>query len=194
MSKNHFHGIDAYIARLVSCKAKQISRQAGFTDDDREDIEQDLVLDLLQRISEYDPAKAKQSTFAAHVVNNHAATLLARSKAAKRNHNRIAYSLNDLYEDKDGSVWEREELFDQDLYQMRLGRQSRPSEDLRDLQIDVQYQLKLLSPKARELCKRITHDHISSIAQDIGTPRTTLYSLLSTIRKSFIDAGLDEYI
>ena len=194
MSKNRFHGIDPYIVKLVAFKANQLCMRPEFTDADREDLEQELVLDVLQRISEYDSTKAKQSTFAAHIINNKAATILARCRALKRNHNRIEYSLNDIIEDKEGVLWERDELFDRDIFLINIGRQSRPSQELIDMRIDVQNYINSLPPQHQDICKMLMRKTITSTAQSMGTPRTTTYGIISKIRKELKRSGLDDYI
>ena len=52
---NSDDGIDPYAAGLIRFKARQLVGQAGFTASDRNDLEQDLILDLLRRLPKYDP-------------------------------------------------------------------------------------------------------------------------------------------
>ena len=57
-SKNSYAGIDTYAARLIRTKAHQLIGKAGFTENDRQDLQQDLMMDLLQRMRHFNPAKA----------------------------------------------------------------------------------------------------------------------------------------
>lgn len=194
MSQNRYHGIDEYTVRLITFKAKQLTAHPGFSDADREDLEQELLLDLLRRQPKYDPDRSQNNTFVARVVEHRAATLIEERKAGLRDYRLQAFSLNDLIEDEDGVRCERSETFDQDDYLVRTGRQSRSSDELRDLGIDVRSVVDQLSPKLRDLCKRLMRDSITDVSCETGIPRSTLYGVIGKIRVAFIDAGLEDYL
>jgi len=76
VSQNSYDGIDKYAADLIRHKARQLVGKAGFTEDDRPDLEQELMIDLLQRMRHFNPAKAKKTTFMARIVERHISTIL----------------------------------------------------------------------------------------------------------------------
>ena len=162
MSQNRYHGIDAYTVRLITFKAKQLTAQPGFSATDREDIEQELLLDLLRRQPKYDPDRAQNNTFVARVVEHRAATLIEERKAGLRDYRLQAFSLNDHIEDEDGGCCERSETFDQDDYLLRTGRQARSSDELRDLGIDVRTVVDGLPDAMRSVCRRLMTYTVSS--------------------------------
>lgn len=194
MSQNRYHGIDAYTVRLITFKAKQLTAHPGFSATDREDIEQELLLDLLRRQPKYDPARAQSNTFVAHVVEHRASTLIEERKAGMREYRLQAFSLNDHIEDEDGVRCERSETFDQDDYLLRTGRQSRSSIELRDMGIDVRSVIDQLPPKLRDLCRRLMRDSITDVSRETGIPRSTLYGVIDKVRAAFNDAGLEAYL
>ncbi len=57
----HDHGIDPYAIRLIKYKARTLVGKAGFTASDREDLEQELILDLLHRLPRYDRNRAQRN-------------------------------------------------------------------------------------------------------------------------------------
>lgn len=193
MSQNRYHGIDEYTVRLITFKAKQLTTHPGFSDADREDLEQELLLDLLRRQPKYDPARAQNNTFVARVVEHRTATLIEERKAGLRDHRLQAFSLNDHIEDEDGVRCERAETFDQDDYLLRTGRQARSSEELRDLGIDVRTVVDGLPNEMRSLCRRLMHDSVTDVSRDTGVPRSTLYGIIGKVRAAFKDAGLEDY-
>lgn len=194
MSQNRYHGIDEYTVRLITFKARQLTAHPGFSDADREDLEQELLLDLLRRQPKYDSARAQNNTFVARVVEHRAATLIEERKAGLRDYRLQAFSLNDHIEDEDGVRCERSETFDQDDYLLRTGRQSRPSDELRDLGIDVRSVVDQLPPKLRDLCQRLMRDSISDVSRETGIPRSTLYGIIDKVRAAFKAAGLEDYL
>ena len=49
--RNSYDGIDAYAADLIRHKARQLVGKAGLTENDRQDLEQELMIDLLSRMT-----------------------------------------------------------------------------------------------------------------------------------------------
>jgi RNA polymerase sigma-70 factor (ECF subfamily) len=179
---------------LITFKAKQLTAHPGFSEADREDLEQELLLDLLRRQPKYDPSRAQNSTFVARVVEHRAATLIEERKAGLRDYRLQAFSLNDHIEDEDGVRCERSETFDLDDYLLRTGRQSRSSDELRDLGIDVHSVVDQLPPKLRDMCQRLMRDSITDVSRETGIPRSTLYGIIDKVRAAFKNAGLEDYL
>ena len=193
-SDNQYDGIDPYAAGLIRFKARQLVGQAGFTASDREDLEQELIFDLLRRLPKYDPKRAQRNTFIARVVEHRVATLIEAQKAGIRDYRRCRYSLNDCFEDEDGRSVERVETFDQDDYLLRTGAQSRPSEELSTLTIDVAAVLEELPRELHNLCRRLQAETVTEISRDTGVPRGTIYESIKKLRRIFEDAGLKDYL
>jgi hypothetical protein len=94
---------------------------------------------------------------------------------------------------KDGPL-ELSATLPESLAGKRLGRQSRTGEELTGLWIDVDELLHVLPTDLSELAKRLMCDCVAQVAQDLGTPRTSLYTLVRLIRQSFEKAGLRAYL
>ena len=191
---NSDDGIDPYAAGLIRFKTRQLVGQAGFTASDREDIEQELILDLLRRLPKYNPKRAQLNTFIARVVEHRVATLIEAQKAGIRDYRRCRCSLNDRFEDEDGRSVERAETFDQEDYLLRTGAQSRPSDELSALAIDVTAVLEGLPPELRNLCRGLKAKPVTEISRDTGVPRGTIYESIKKLREIFEDVGLKDYL
>ena len=191
---NSGDGIDPYAAGLIRFKARQLVGQAGFTASDREDIEQELILDLLRRLPKYDPKRAQRNTFIARVVEHRVATLIEAQKAGIRDYRRCRCSLNECFEDEDGRSVERVDTFDQEDYLLRTGGQSRSSEELSALAIDVAAVLERLPRELRNLCWRLKTETVTEISRDTCVPRGTIYESIKKLREIFEDAGLKDYL
>ncbi len=196
-SINHCEGIDEYAVQIIKFKAKQLVGRVGLTDSDREDLEQEMILDLLQRLPKYDPARAQRNTFIARVVDHKIATIIEARKAGLRDYRLCRCSLDDRFEYgeyEDGFCIERMEIIDQEDYLMRTGKISRPPSELRDLSIDVRQAIEKLPPELRELCRRLDTDTVTEISRDTGIPRGTIYESIKKLRAIFEDAGLRDYL
>ena len=153
-----YEGIDEYAVRIIKYKARQLVGRVGFTESDREDLEQEMILDLLQRLPKYDPARAQRNTFIARVVDHKIATIIEARKAGLRDYRLCRCSLDDRFEYgeyEDGFCIERMQIIDQEDYLMRTGKISRPPSELRDLSIDVRQAIEKLPPELRELQRHV---------------------------------------
>lgn len=177
-----YEGIDEYAVQIIKYKARQLVGRVGFTESDREDLEQEMLMDLLQRLPKYNPDRAQRYTFIARVVEHKIATIIEARKAGLRDYRLCNCSLNDRLEDEEGGSVERMETIDQEDYLRRTGRQSRPASELRDLSLDVRNAIEKLQPDLRELCRRLDTDTVTEISRDTGIPRGTIYGFIKKLR------------
>ena len=193
-SINHCEGIDEYAVQIIKFKAKQLVGRVGLTDSDREDLEQEMILDLLQRLPKYNPDRAQRNTFIARVVEHKIATIIEARKAGLRDYRLCNCSLNERLEDEEGGSVERMETIDQEDYLRLTGGLSRSTAELRDLSIDVRQAIEKLPPELRELCRRLGVDTITELSRDTGVPRGTIYESLKKLRAILEVAGLKDYL
>jgi len=193
-SINHCEGIDEYAVQIIKFKAKQLVGRVGLTDSDREDLEQEMILDLLQRLPKYNPDRAQRNTFIARVVEHKIATIIEARKAGLRDYRLCNCSLNERLEDEEGGSVERMETIDQEDYLRLTAGLSRSTAELRDLSIDVRQAIEKLPPELRELCRRLGVDTITELSRDTGVPRGTIYESLKKLRAILEVAGLKDYL
>jgi len=192
--ENRYQGIDDYAVRIIRYKARQLVGRAGFTESDRQDLEQEMVFDLLRRLPKFKPERAQRNTFIARVVEHKVATIIEAQKAGMRDYRLCSCSLNDRFENEEGGSVERIDTINQDDYLQRTGKLSRPISDLRGLSIDVRSAVEKLPPELRELCKRLQVESVTDISRDTGIPRGTIYESIKKLRTLFEDAGLKDYL
>jgi len=191
---NRYEGIDEYAVRIIKHKARQLVGRAGFTESDREDLEQEMMLDLLRRLPKYNPDRAQRNTFIARIVEHKVATIIEARKAGMRDYRLCTCSLNDRLEDDEGGSIERLETIDQEEYLRRTGKLSRPAAELRDLSIDLGRVIASLPPELRTLCQRLQTESVTEISRDTGIPRGTIYESIKKLRAIFEDADLRDYL
>ena len=179
------HGINDYAARLIKFKARQIARKPGFSQSDREDVEQSLILDLLKRLPDFDPAKAALNTFIDRIVNRKVASLLRHHKAEKRSRQREECSLNDPVLDADGRVVDRHQTTPE-----ASGDWLRR----REMQQDIATVLERLPETLRLIAMKRVRGTIASIAREQGISRGTVTRHIEALRRACEDAGLRDYL
>ena len=183
-----------YTMTLVQCKARQLVGKAGYTWDDIEDIEQDLIRDLLEHLPKFDPAKATLNTFAVRVVEGKISKLLRDRQAEMRDHRRESFSLNEEVETEDGTV-DVFEVVPQDEIDLRTGRYNRPAADRAHLLMDMNAVLIGLSPELRQVADMLRTLSVAEVARELGIPRRTFrMNHLSKLRRAFAACHMDDYL
>lgn len=194
MTQEHSpYEIDAYVLRLVHFKARELVQTAALPVSDRDDIAQDLLLDVLRRLPRFDPGRSSRNTFIRRVVGNRIASLLAARRAQRRDPARCRDSLNDEIRDADGTAVERSAEMAADCCARRDGAGLGGGERARDLRVDLAASVAALPPHLRDLCARLERSTVAEIAAELGLPRGTVRGRIQTIRRHFRAAGLDEY-
>jgi RNA polymerase sigma-70 factor, ECF subfamily len=184
----------AHAENLIRHKARQLVGTYGFTEADRDDLEQELRVDLLRRIGKYNPAKAKLSTFTARIVEHCIATIIEARKAAKRDYRECDCSLNDPVTFEDGDEGELGDTVACETYLRRLSPASGAHINRRDMAIDLAAVLRRLNREQQLLCSLLREHTVLEISEICQIPRGTLYDRIKEIRIVFEDAALGDYV
>ncbi len=192
--KNRYDGMNEYAVWIIKHKARQLIGSAGFTESDREDLEQEMMLDLLRRLPKYDSSKAQRNTFITCIVEHRVSTIIEERLAGKQDWRLCTASMNDRLDlNEDGSV-ERLEVYDMDEYLRQTGRFSRTPSECLELSIDLGCAIASLPPELRVLCERLKTESVTEISRDTGIPRGTLYGWIKKIRILFKNMKLRDYL
>jgi len=163
-----------YFSDLVRRKARCLTGRYEFQDVDCADIEQELALALLSRLSCYDPSRANVTTFLLNVIDNVVASLIRAKRALKRGIGR-QYASDDM------------------LDQVVDAQASDPARRF-ELRHDLDLVIAGLPPELQQICRLLKTNTMAETARLIGCSRTTLYVQRATIMKHMEDAGLRDYL
>jgi RNA polymerase sigma-70 factor (ECF subfamily) len=184
--RNRYSGVAPFAIWLIRRKADRLVGRAGFSPSDREDLEQEIALDLLVRLKRFDPARATFRTFVVRVIDHKVADILEERCAAKRDWRRNGDSLDDLVDEEDGGRVER--------WQTLLGADGHDAEDRVDLRLDIEAALRTLPPALQEACEWLRNQSYTEASRATGIPRSTLQDRMKKVRAVFEKAGLDAYL
>lgn len=188
------HGINEYAARVIRHKAKHLVGTAGFTESDRDDLEQEMMLDVITRLPKFDANRGTPKTFVARIIERKISKLIRHRTSDMRDYRREAFSLNENIEDGDGGCIERGDLVSRESIDPVVASNSRTGvEEMAFLQ-DLESVLVGLPDHLRRLCEILKTGSISDAAREMGVPRTTLHDHVTKLRSLFEDAGLREYL
>jgi RNA polymerase sigma-70 factor, ECF subfamily len=185
--------INRFARGIIRRKIKQIIGRAGFTKQDREDLEQELILRLLQRWPSFNPNVAHRNVFTTTVIERFVATILRDKQAEKRDHRRVS-SLNVTVNIGEDETAELGDTISQRELDTQRGRAPRSDEELSQLRQDLAELMAKLPEKLKALAERLKTETVSEIARDMGVARTTVDAWVRKLRQRFEHTGLKDYI
>ena len=183
-----------YAMTAIHCKARQLIGKAGLTRSAVDDIEQELALDLLQRLPAFDPKKATHNTFVTRLIERRISNLLRYRLQEKRDHRRESCSLDDLVLDSEGETVPRAWTIDQDEADIRIGRRSRTRAEETDLRLDVASVIARLPRDLRQVAELLMTESLSQAARSLGVPRKDIRRAQRRLRLVFEKSGLAGYL
>lgn len=193
VSNNRYDGINEYAVRVIAYRARRLIGKAGFRAEDLEDIEQELVVDFLERSCKYDPAKAELTTFIDRIVTHKILSMIEKRSAARRDYRKTSLLSNCFLREKEGFWNTLLNLISTDEYLDRMGYQDVPHLEQQQLRIDLDMALKRLSEDEQQLLELLKKMSLSEASRELGIARTTLIYRLQKIRKRLSDRGLRDY-
>jgi RNA polymerase sigma-70 factor (ECF subfamily) len=184
---------DRFTRCIIRRKVKQLFGRAGFTQQDREDLEQELFVRVLQSLPRFNPEVAHRNKFITTVVERYVANILRNKQAEKRDHRRIS-SLNVMVKiTEEGPTELAQNIGDREL-DARIGRHRRTEEELAQLTLDLAEAMSTLPDAWRMLLELRKSRTMQEVADEMGVPRTTLNDWMRRIRQRFEKSGLQDYL
>jgi RNA polymerase sigma-70 factor (ECF subfamily) len=183
----------ALLRDFIRAKAGQIIGKAGFTPQDRADLEQELALRFLRRWQRYDPTKGCPGAFLKRVGDRIVANLL-RDQCARKRDRRGKQSLNVLVQTQDGSLAEWAQTISQEDQDRRLREDSCRDEEAHQLLLDLEDVLAALPPLRRELAELLKRMSLSAAARELGRSVEKAKISVALILRRFEEAGLRDYL
>lgn len=186
--------LDPGIARHIRCTAASMVGKAGLTQQDREDLEQELTAHLLSRISQFNPGRSGLNTFVTRLLDNAAASYIVARKREKRDWRREGRSLDEEVKNDEGELKPLLELLE---LEQGLRGESLAHEVQREreaLRIDLERAIATLPVREQRVCRLLMRHDARRAAALAGMSRSTLYQLLIKLRAAFESAGLKVYL
>ncbi len=183
---------DAFCRTIVSRKARQLVRRAGFSAADLDDIKQDIYLRILQSWPKYQPDHSHRNRFITAVVERYAANLLRNRGAGKRDDRETSSLSMSLEIPSEGAKELSDTISDHEL-DSRLGRKRRDHVELAGLRSDIRQLIAELPEQWQamlELRKTLTQ---TQVCRQLGVSRSTLRNWMQQIRERFEEAGIRDY-
>jgi len=183
-----------YALEVIHHQARQAVGKAGYTKNNLDDLKQDLILDLLERLPKFDPAKASYNTFVACVVSRKLSNLLRDRQTPMRDHRREVCSLNEEIDAHEESV-PRLATISQDELDIRTGKYRQTAEERAFLQMDINATLANLPAYLRQAAEMLQTESVAQVARELGISRRTFREKhLAQLQEAFATRGMDIYL
>lgn len=192
MARNAPWKIDPQIRRQIRCTAAQMVGKAGLTKQDREDLEQELMIYLLSRLDCFDERRASPQTFVTRLLRAAACNIIAARWREKRDWRINIGALYEDMEDEEGACALATEVLS--VIAHEADREARTAREKHNLRMDMERFLATLSQQERQACILTMKKHSQYAAQQMGLPRASLYDLMVKLRERFEAFGLKKYL
>ena len=190
IQKDQLPEIHQYAIRNIEFRVRGLIGRYGITPDDREDLIQQLFLEYLERLDEFDPGRGRYKTFVNCLVRNQVASLVRARKSQLREATLFALpSTSEDESEEDTGTGGAGEISEDD-YRMATGQASRPAAELLCLRIDVDRALESLPPRLREIGNRVVEEGVADLSKALGRSQTRIYQLLWNMRPAFTALGV----
>jgi RNA polymerase sigma factor (sigma-70 family) len=184
--------LTAYAKTLIEFKARQLSRRRGLGQADRDEIQQELWLAVVNQADRFDPARASLDTFIDRVVNTAVAMILRDRERQKRASGFQAMSLDAVSKDDGRSkLTLAAKITEEDLHR-RQGAEPRDEIADREQAEALAAALRLMPPEVNDVCRRVMGGSISSAAEELKTSRRQIRNSLAVARPHLEAAGIDK--
>ena len=179
--------IETIISEAASA-ARRLRRRLGLPACDREDLGQDLLIDLLRRLPAFDPARGSLGAFAGLVLRNQSSRIAIRIMRERRAQGGGLLSLDAPSGPEDQRPL-AETIGEDDGLSAWHGQATNACAFTEQHQA-VQTAVSRLPPEDRRLCAALAHRPVSALASEGFGSRSGLYRRLADLRHVLTAHGL----
>lgn len=170
---------------LIRRTAFHIASRLGLPASEREELEQDLRLQLIRRFRHFDAKRAPWHSFVTAVVDRCGLTLWRRLGRLPCTESLDVVS---------GDEFSPSELIASGEHVRRTGARSRSDLDAFGLEHDVAEVVAQLEAELVEFCEKLKEQSVAQAARELDIPRSTFRDRLERVREIFADHDLDKYL
>jgi RNA polymerase sigma-70 factor (ECF subfamily) len=156
--------VDPFVVQQAEIRASRLVGTHGFTHDDWDDLRQDLLLDYMERLPQFDADRGDLRGFMYGVVRHRAAQLAARQRR------QVQYVPDESLDS--GGLRHQHSAVDYDL------------------RLDVEATLWRLPEHLRTLAELLLERTPSEVSRATGKSRSRVYQMIAELRAAFIEAGV----
>ncbi len=178
---------------LIIRKARQLRRNPCFSQEDPQDLQQELACRLLKRLEKYDEQQGERDHFISMAVKQLVANLV-RDRRTKLPRGRKVVSLFGGVDSRSGDPLPLAAAVTPDDLDARIGGRRCSPEVLAQLALDCAEILNGLSEEDLAIVEALKTKSRSEAARALGVPRTSLNDHIRRIRERFERGDMRKYL
>lgn len=175
--------------RMIQLKAGRLIGHGRFTENDREDLAQQLTLALLEVVEKFDPTVAKWPVFVTTIVERTADKILRRRKSPKSEHSHHVTSLSGFVQDEDGETVALSTQIGDEHREALTGRYRTSEQEVVEIKDGISILYPHLRKETQAICETMSEQSLTEAARDHDIPRTTVRLDLERARELFEKHG-----
>ncbi|QDU80630.1 Sigma-70 region 2 [Polystyrenella longa] len=187
-------GSGSRLRRVICVQTRQLIRHSAFSEADRQDIEQELALEVLKKVDKFDPRRAQLTTFIDRLIKNKATSMIRSRTAAMRDYRRNSASLNASMPDGHGECVEHSLVLSETAAKRHTRQSPRDHLESAQLKEDLASIWSKLSSRQRELMQLLQESSPNAISRRPGWSRRQVAKTKAELRQLFEDEGLQKYL
>jgi len=169
--------IDDYALARIDYRVRQLWLQFDLSEQDQEDVRNDMVVELLQAMKRFNPAKSKRETFINRVLDRFVLYIMRQRCTQMRRACDSPLGFEDV------SVGFQPCGNDP-------GQGETSEQDIDDLRLDLEPVISQLPEGDQEVARLLMIYPSSEVAERIGVHRCSMSRIIARIRKHFTNAGV----
>ena len=170
--------IDDYTMARIDFRVHQLRFQFDLSDEDQEDVRNDMVMELLTAFKRFNPTLAKRETFINRVLDRYVLYVMRQRCTQLRHASDTPLSFDEVASE-----------FQPTGNDPRQGQLS--EQDLSTLRLDMQSAITRLSKRDQHIARLLMVYSPSEVADRIGVHRCSMSRIIGRIRERFIKAGME---
>ncbi len=172
---------------IAQRQARRLCRALGRPSHEREDMEQDMLLDLLTRLPSFDPTRGTLAAFATVCFQHRASRLATRLRREMRE--RHEASLDDAVPGQEEELTLADIIPESEGYAAWSGQQTDAVATL-ERRLDLDRAGAVLDERDLPLCASLTRCTPHELGQEGLLPRSVLYRRIREMRLRLLAAGI----
>jgi RNA polymerase sigma-70 factor (ECF subfamily) len=172
---------------LAARYARRLCQTLGRPSHEREDFEQDMLLDLLTRLPGFDPARGTLAAFATVCFQHRASRLATRLRREMRE--RHAASLDDAVPGQEEDLTLADIIPESEGYAAWCGQQTNAFAAL-ERRLDLERAGAVLDKRDHGICAQLTQCTPHELGQQGPLPRSVLYRRIGEMRLQLLAGGI----
>lgn len=170
--------IGDYALKRIDYKVGLLASMYRLSDADRDDLRQDMMIELLKAAPRYRPERAKWATYVCRVLDIYFKQY-CRQQSRRRTRGSFASFAN--HERRGRTI-------------VGIGADDvRDEIDRLETRLTVETVLAGLPPKLRRFCQLLKEHSLAEVRRIMGIPHTSAYRMIDRLRRRFRDAGFENF-